>query len=129
MPTKNQLAILNCRVHRVYKKRRKVLIKSPQKKGNCLAVFTSSPKKPNSAKRKIAKVFIPSQYKKIDCHIPGINHNLQKFSTVLIHGGYIRDLPSVNYRVLRGKFDLDYVSRLTSRSKYGCPKLKYTKDD
>ena len=103
----------------------KALEGSPQKKGNCLKVFITTPKKPNSASRKTVKVIIVSNKKIVRCHIPGIKHTLQKYSTVLIRGAKVRDLPGINFRVIRGKFDLKKVyDRTKSRSKYGIPKLK-----
>lgn len=96
-----------------------MLFNKPQRQGSCLRVFTKTPKKPNSALRKVAKVGFNNK-KARDCHIPGEGHKLQKHSTVLIRGCRVRDLPGVNYRVIRGKFDLRGVAgRMTSRSKYG----------
>ena len=104
--------------------RKKALEKCPQKKGNCLKVFITTPKKPNSAARKTAKVILISNKQIIRCHIPGIKHTLQKYSTVLVRGARVRDLPGIKYRVIRGKFDLKRVyDRTKSRSKYGIPKL------
>ena len=92
------------------------------KKAICLKIFTAKPKKPNSANRKVVKVILSSK-KKIICYIPGIKHNLQRYSTVLIRGGNVRDLPGVKFKVIRGKFDLKKVfNRFKSRSKYGIPK-------
>ena len=90
-----------------------------------MKVFVTSPKKPNSASRKVAKVILLSNKKTTLCHIPGIKHSLQRYSTVLIRGGRVRDLPGVKYRIIRGKFDLKRVyDRFKARSKYGIPKLK-----
>lgn len=96
----------------------------PSKKGQCIKILIKTPKKPSSGKRKVAKVILSSG-KKIICHIPGMGgHNLQRFSTVLIRGCRVRDIPAMKYRAIRGKYDLKYVyDRLTSRSKYGKPKL------
>jgi len=95
----------------------------PQKKGTCLKVFVTSPKKPNSASRKVAKIILLSNRKTTHCHIPGIKHSLQRYSTVLIRGGRVRDLPGIKYRIIRGKFDLKQVyERSKARSKYGIPK-------
>ena len=106
----------------IYKK--KSFGKMPSKKGNCLKVFITTPKKPNSAARKTAKVILISNKQVIRCHIPGIKHTLQKYSTVLVKGSQVRDLPGIKYRVVRGKFDLKKVyDRTKSRSKYGIPKL------
>jgi small subunit ribosomal protein S12 len=107
-----------------YNTKNSILNKCPMKKGICLKVFIAKPKKPNSANRKVVKVLL-SNKKKVICYIPGIQHNLQRYSTVLIRGGRIRDLPGVKFKVIRGKFDLKRVyDRYTSRSKYGIPKLK-----
>lgn len=104
--------------------KKKALEMCPQKKGNCLKVFITTPKKPNSAARKTAKVVLISNKQVIRCHIPGIKHTLQKYSTVLVRGARVRDLPGIKYRVIRGKFDLKRVyDRTKSRSKYGIPKL------
>jgi small subunit ribosomal protein S12 len=104
--------------------RTKALDNSPQKKGNCLKIFITTPKKPNSAARKTVKVLLVSNKKITRCHIPGIKHSLQKYSTVLVRGARVRDLPSINYRIIRGKFDLKRVyDRTKARSKYGINKL------
>jgi small subunit ribosomal protein S12 len=101
-------------------KQKKLMLKQcPQKKGVCTKLFEGSPKKPNSACRKLAKVKF-STGSLSTCHIPGIGHTLQPFSVVLIRGAYLRDLPGVKYRIIRGKFDSTPVySRKTSKSKYG----------
>merc|ERR1712137_689158 len=102
------------------------LDRCPQKKGTCVKIFITTPKKPNSAARKTAKVLLLSNKKVVRCHIPGIKHTLQKYSTVLIHGAQVRDLPGIKYRVVRGKFDLKRVyDRTKSRSKYGIPKIDH----
>jgi len=120
--TKIQLLIKKQRVLKSHKNRKSLLNNCPQKKATCLKVFTVAPKKPNSASRKVVKVFFSS--KSVDCHIPGIKHSLQKYSTVLIRGGRVKDLLGVNFRVIRGKFDLHRVyDRWKSRSKYGIPKI------
>jgi small subunit ribosomal protein S12 len=91
----------------------------PQKRGVCIKVFTKTPRKPNSAIRKVARVRL-STNKNVTAYIPGIGHNLQKFSNVLVRGGRVKDLPGVKYHILRGKFDCQPVSsRKVSRSKYG----------
>lgn len=97
------------------------LRKSPQKLGICTRVYTVSPKKPNSAIRKVARVKL-SNKKFITTFIPGGKHNLLKFSTVLIRGGRVRDIPSVVYRCIPGKHTLRFINRKTSRSKYGVKK-------
>ena len=90
----------------------------PQKFGVCLRVYTTTPKKPNSGIRKIAKIRLTNQ-KNVLAHIPGIGHNLQEHSCVLIRGGRVRDIPGVQYRVIRGLHDCKPVyERKTSRSKY-----------
>lgn len=95
------------------------LQKNPQRKGICIKIFIRTPKKPNSALRKVAKVKL-SNGKKIDCYISGEGHNLQEYSVVLIKGGRVPDLPGVKYHIIRGKYDFSGVkNRKTSRSKYG----------
>jgi small subunit ribosomal protein S12 len=123
MPTYNQLT-KNIRKKKYNRNRVLALAGSPQRKGQCLQLFLKSPKKPSSGKRKVAKVML-STGKKVNCHIPGMGgHNLQRFSTVLIRGCRVRDIPAMKYRAIRGKYDLKYIyERLTSRSKYGKPKF------
>ena len=105
-------------------KKTPALEKCPQKKGICLKLILKTPKKPNSALRKIVKLKLTND-KKIYAYIPGSGHNLQEYSTVLIRGGKIKDLPGVKYHLIRNKFDLMGVkNRITSRSKYGVKKLK-----
>jgi len=95
----------------------------PQKKGVCVKVFTKTPKKPNSALRKVANIRVLSTKKKLIGYIPGIGHNLQEHSIVLFRGGRVPDLPGVKYHLIRGKYDLHFlVNRKTSRSKYGTKK-------
>ena len=105
------------------KKKKKInKIKFPQKRGFCKKIFTKSPKKPNSAIRKVANVKLVTK-KNILCYIPGEGHNLQEHSTVLVRGGRVKDLPGVNYHLIRGVYDLLPVhNRKTSRSKYGVKK-------
>jgi small subunit ribosomal protein S12 len=123
MTTKIQLTLKKIRKTRIKKNRKTALARCPQKKGTCLKVFVTAPKKPNSASRKVAKVILFSTKKSTHCHIPGIKHSLQRYSTVLIRGGRVRDLPGIKYRAIRGKFDLKRVyDRFKSRSKYGIPK-------
>ena len=123
MPTFNQLT----KSPRMAKKRStKVpgLKNSPQKKGVCLKVYTRSPKKPNSANRKVARVRLTSRAKIIS-YIPGIGHNLQEHSVVLVRGGRVKDLPGVRYHMVRGKFDLKGVlNRKQGRSKFGTKREK-----
>jgi small subunit ribosomal protein S12 len=124
MLTKVQYLVKILRVKKSKKVKKLVLQKCPQKRGTCLKVFTAAPKKPNSATRKVAKVLLTSNKKKTHCHIPGVGHTLQRYSTVLIRGGRVRDLPGIKYRIIRGKFDLKRVfDRVKARSKYGIPKF------
>ena len=119
MLTINQLSKKLVRKKKLYKKRTPALEFNPQKKGVCLRVFTRSPKKPNSASRKVAKLKI-SEQKSVDVYIPGEGHNLQEYSVVLMRGGRTPDLPGYKYRLVRGKYDLEGVkSRKCSRSRYG----------
>ena len=118
MPTINQL-IANPRV--VQKSRKKVpaLKQSPQKRGVCTRVYTTTPKKPNSALRKVARVKLTNQME-VGAYIPGEGHNLQEHSVVLIRGGRVKDLPGFRYKVIRGGLDTSGVSeRRQGRSKYG----------
>lgn len=95
---------------------------SPQAKGVCLRTLTKNPKKPNSALRKVARVRLTSGFE-VTAYIPGIGHNLQEHSIVLIRGGRVKDLPGVRYRIVRGALDTAGVAnRLQSRSKYGATK-------
>ena len=118
MPTINQLI----RSERKSKKQRSsspALTKCPQRRGVCTRVYTTTPKKPNSALRKVAKVRLSNGYEVIS-YIPGIGHNLQEHSVVLIRGGRVKDLPGCRYHIVRGVLDTQGVAnRLRSRSKYG----------
>ena len=119
MPTYNQI----CRKKRTGKKKRTktpALEKSPQKKGICTKLVLRTPKKPNSALRKLAKLRLTNK-KMVYAYIPGEGeHNLQEYSNVIIRGGRVKDLPGVKYHLVRGKLDFaGMVSRKTSRSKYG----------
>jgi small subunit ribosomal protein S12 len=112
------------------RKKKKILIKSPaldqspQKKGVCLKVFTRTPKKPNSALRKVARLRLSTK-RKITAYIPGEGHTLQEYSTVLMRGGRVKDLPGVKYHLIRGKFDfLGLKNRRQARSKYGTKRPK-----
>ena len=97
---------------------------SPQKRGVCTAVRTQTPKKPNSAMRKIARVKLTNGYE-VTSYIPGIGHNLQEHSVVLIRGGRVKDLPGVRYHIIRGTLDAQGVAnRLQARSKYGAKRPK-----
>ena len=123
MPTIQQL-IRNPR--KVIKKTKKnpALKKNPQKRGVCTRVYTTTPKKPNSALRKVAKVRLTSGFEVI-CYIPGEGHNLQEHSVVLVRGGRVKDLPGVRYTVVRGALDTQGVKdRKQARSRYGAKKAK-----
>lgn len=123
MPTINQLI----RAPRESQKRRNkvpAMQACPQKRGVCTRVYTTTPKKPNSALRKVAKVRLTNQ-REVISYIPGEGHNLQEHSVVLIRGGRVRDLPGVRYHVLRGVLDTQGVKdRKQSRSKYGAKRPK-----
>jgi small subunit ribosomal protein S12 len=123
MPTINQLIRLGrSRVRR--KSKSPVLESCPQKRGVCLQVKTMTPKKPNSALRKIARVRL-SNGKEITAYIPGEGHNLQEHSIVLVRGGRVRDLPGVRYHIIRGTLDASGVEdRRRGRSKYGAKRPK-----
>ena len=123
MPTINQL-VKNGRKTFDKKSKAPLLENCPQKRGVCLSVKTTSPKKPNSALRKIARVRL-SNGAEGTCYIPGIGHNLQEHSVVLVRGGRVRDLPGVRYHIVRGSLDTAGVAkRNQSRSKYGAKKPK-----
>lgn len=128
MPTLRQLIKKNRFLKKILNKT-PMLQNCPQKKGICLKLVIKAPKKPNSALRKTVRVKLTND-KKLYAYIPGEGHNLQEYSTVLIKGGRVKDLPGVKYRLVRNKFDLiGVINRKTSRSKYGaknCNKiLKY----
>jgi small subunit ribosomal protein S12 len=121
MPTINQLIKSGRKPPRKFSKS-PVLDKCPQKRGVCLQVKTMTPKKPNSALRKIARVRL-SNGKEVTVYIPGEGHNLQEHSIVLIRGGRVRDLPGVRYHIIRGALDtLGVTGRKQSRSLYGAKK-------
>jgi len=123
MPTINQL-VRKGRRKMLNRSKSPVLDKCPQKRGVCLVVKTQTPKKPNSALRKVARVRL-SNGKEITAYIPGEGHNLQEHSVVLIRGGRVRDLPGVRYHILRGTLDASGVDgRNKSRSKYGAKRPK-----
>ena len=126
MPTINQL-IRKKRRPKVKKSKSTALERNPQKRGVCLYVKTMTPKKPNSALRKIAKVRLTNG-KEVIAYIPGIGHNLQEHSIVLVRGGRVKDLPGVKYHIVRGRLDAGGVEgRKKSRSKYGTKKQKEEK--
>jgi small subunit ribosomal protein S12 len=123
MPTINQL-IRKERVVQKSQTKSPALSKCPQRRGVCTRVYTTTPKKPNSALRKVAKVRLSNGFEVIS-YIPGIGHNLQEHSVVLIRGGRVKDLPGVRYHIVRGVLDLQGVNgRLSSRSKYGAKRPK-----
>ena len=123
MPTINQLCKRG-RVEQRNKSKSPVLESNPFKKGVCLAVKTMTPKKPNSALRKIARVRL-SNGKEVTAYIPGEEHNLQEHSIVLVRGGRVRDLPGVRYHIVRGTLDaLGVDGRKRGRSKYGTKRGK-----
>ena len=108
-------------------KNRETDLSAPQKRGVCTAVRTSTPKKPNSALRKIARVRLTNGYE-VTAYIPGIGHNLQEHSVVMIRGGRVKDLPGVRYHIIRGTLDAQGVSgRMQGRSKYGAKRPKAAK--
>ena len=118
MPTINQL-VRKGREDKVEKTKTPALKGSPQRRGVCTRVYTTTPKKPNSALRKVARVRLTNGME-VTCYIPGEGHNLQEHSVVLVRGGRVKDLPGVRYKVVRGTLDASGVSdRRQSRSQYG----------
>ncbi|HEX68575.1 MAG TPA: 30S ribosomal protein S12 [bacterium] len=118
MPTLNQL-VRKGRRKPVYKSKSPALKKAPQRRGVCTRVYTVTPKKPNSALRKVARVRLSTGIE-ITAYIPGEGHNLQEHSLVLVRGGRVKDLPGVRYHIIRGTLDTAGVEgRKKSRSKYG----------
>src|SRR5574342_42562 len=123
MPTINQLVSAGREKVR-YKTKSPALQSSPQKRGVCVRVFTSTPKKPNSALRKVARVRLTNGIE-VTAYIPGEGHNLQEHSVVLVRGGRVKDLPGVRYHMVRGTLDASGVEkRRKSRSKYGAKRPK-----
>jgi small subunit ribosomal protein S12 len=123
MPTINQL-VRKGRKKRVFKSASPALKKCPQRRGVCTRVYTTTPKKPNSALRKVARVRLTSGLE-VTSYIPGEGHNLQEHSVVLIRGGRVKDLPGVRYHIIRGKLDATGVDdRRQGRSKYGAKRPK-----
>ena len=123
MPTVNQL-IRKSRKRTVKKTASRALEHNPQKRGVCTRVYTTTPKKPNSALRKVARVRLTNGIE-ATAYIPGEGHNLQEHSIVLIEGGRVKDLPGVRYHIVRGSLDTAGVDdRRTSRSRYGAKKPK-----
>ena len=125
MPTTNQL-VRKKRKRKVKKGKSPALNKAPQKRGVCIRVYTTTPKKPNSALRKVIRVRLTTGAE-VTSYIPGEGHNLQEHAVVVIRGGRVKDLPGVRYHTIRGALDSEGVSdRRQSRSKYGAPRPKGT---
>jgi small subunit ribosomal protein S12 len=123
MLTKAQLCIKKSRKTKKSKKKTPALLQNPQRKGVCVRIFNRTPKKPNSALRKVVKLKL-SGGRKVEAYIPGEGHNLQEYSVVLMRGGRVQDLPGVKYHLIRGKYDFQGVKkRKTSRSSYGTKKI------
>ena len=123
MPTINQL-IRSPRSKQLKRNKVPALEKCPQKRGVCTRVYTTTPKKPNSAMRKVARVRLTNGIE-VNAYIPGEGHNLQEHSIVLVRGGRVKDLPGVRYHIVRGALDTAGVEgRLQRRSKYGAKKAK-----
>jgi small subunit ribosomal protein S12 len=123
MPTINQLVRKGRHVEE-FKSKSLALSSCPQRRGVCTRVYTTTPKKPNSALRKVAKVRLTTK-KEVICYIPGEGHNLQEHSIVLVRGGRVKDLPGVRYTIVRGALDTAGVNnRKKSRSKYGSKRPK-----
>ena len=123
VPTINQL-VRKGRKAVQYKTKSPALKDNPQKRGVCTRVYTTTPKKPNSALRKVARVRLTNGME-VTTYIPGVGHNLQEHSVVLIRGGRVKDLPGVRYHIIRGKLDTTGVeARRQSRSKYGAKRPK-----
>jgi len=123
MPTINQLVRHGRKLAR-NKTKSPALMGSPQRRGVCIRVYTTTPKKPNSALRKVARVRLTNGME-VTTYIPGVGHNLQEHSIVLIRGGRVKDLPGVRYHVIRGTLDsVGVADRKKSRSKYGAKRPK-----
>ena len=123
MPTISQL-VRKGRSSQTKKSKSAALDKSPQKRGVCTRVYTTTPKKPNSAMRKVARVRLTNG-KEVNAYIPGEGHNLQEHSVVMIRGGRVKDLPGVRYHIIRGNLDTQGVNdRKQRRSKYGAKRPK-----
>jgi small subunit ribosomal protein S12 len=123
MPTLNQL-VRKSRKKMVKKSKTPAMQQCPQKRGVCMRVYTTTPKKPNSALRKVARVRLTNGIE-VTSYIPGVGHNLQEHSVVLIRGGRVKDLPGVRYHIVRGTLDTAGVAdRRQSRSKYGAKRPK-----
>ena len=123
MPTINQL-VRNGRTKIEKKKKNRALMGCPQRRGVCTRVYTTTPKKPNSALRKVARVRLTNGFE-VNAYIGGEGHNLQEHSIVLVRGGRVKDLPGVRYHIVRGALDAAGVEkRVNSRSKYGTKRPK-----
>ncbi len=123
MPTINQL-LKKKRERKKFKSKAPALKGSPLRRGVCVRVYTTTPKKPNSALRKVARVRLTTGIE-VSAYIPGVGHNLQEHSVVLVRGGRVKDLPGVRYHIVRGSLDTAGVEgRAQSRSKYGSKKTK-----
>ena len=123
MPTYNQL-VRKRRTPQKALKKNADLQGNPQKRGVCTRVYTTTPKKPNSALRKVARVRMVNG-REATCYIPGVGHNLQEHSVVLVRGGRVKDLPGVRYKIIRGALDTQGVDkRRKSRSRYGAKRPK-----
>jgi small subunit ribosomal protein S12 len=123
VPTIQQL-VRKGRQHKLEKSKTPALQSGPQRRGVCTRVYTTTPKKPNSALRKVARVRLTSGIE-VTAYIPGVGHNLQEHSIVLVRGGRVRDIPGVRYKIIRGSLDTQGVrNRKQGRSKYGAKKEK-----
>jgi small subunit ribosomal protein S12 len=123
MPTVNQLVRFG-RYQLLAKTKAPALVECPQRRGVCTRVYTTTPKKPNSALRKVARVKLTSGFE-VTSYIPGVGHNLQEHSIVLVRGGRVKDLPGVRYHIVRGTLDATGVQdRKQGRSKYGAKRPK-----
>lgn len=122
MPTINQVC-KNRKGLKLKRNKRPALQMCPQRKGVCVKIFLRTPKKPNSAVRKLVRLRLTNE-KLVSAYVPGEGHNLQEYSTVLIRGGRVKDLPGIKYRLVRGKLDFSGLkNRTNARSKYGTKKL------
>ena len=123
MPTIQQLT-RHGRTKQISRSKSPDLLRAPQRRGVCLRVFTATPKKPNSAPRKVARVRLTNG-REVNAYIPGVGHNLQEHSVVLVRGGRVKDLPGVRYHIVRGTLDTTGVAdRHRGRSKYGAKRPK-----
>ena len=123
MPTISQL-VKHGRKKAINKTKSRALMSCPQRRGVCTRVYTTTPKKPNSALRKVARIRLTNKME-VTAYIPGVGHNLQEHSIVLIRGGRVKDLPGVRFHIVRGTLDtLGVADRRRSRSKYGSKKPK-----